>query len=59
MDTDNKVEAQPAEMSGQAAVIRAKKAIFTATVHVTRKDTGRIDTYEVVGTAEDQPKEPE
>lgn len=52
------LQAQPAQVQGQAAVIRAQPATIRATIHVTRKATGKVDTYEIVGTPVDgEPKE--
>jgi transcription elongation GreA/GreB family factor len=45
-----------ASVSGEAAVIRAEHklqaapATLRATVHVTRAGTGKVDTFEIVGT---------
>jgi hypothetical protein len=45
-----------ATVSGEATVIRAadklqaQPAVLRATVHVTRKATGKVDTFEIVGT---------
>ena len=36
-------EPKPAELNAQPAVMRA-------TIHITRKDTGKVETYEIVGT---------
>jgi hypothetical protein len=44
--------AEKAEME-----LQARPAILRATVHVTRAATGKVETYELVGTA-DEPKEP-
>jgi hypothetical protein len=61
------VKAQPALVAGEARRIsaaekaamelQARPAILRATIHVTRAHTGKIETYEIVGTA-DEPKEP-
>jgi hypothetical protein len=53
-----------ASVSGQAAVIRAadklqaQPAVLRATIHVTRAGTGKVDTYELVGTPAEPKKEP-
>lgn len=48
---ENEVQAQPAAMSGQAAIIRAK-------IHITRAGTGKVEDYDLIGTPEpEQPKE--
>lgn len=50
----SEVQAQPAQMAGQAgrvpAEVKAQPAVLKATIHVTRKDTGKVDTYEITGT---------
>jgi len=56
-----------AAVSGEAAVIRAADkpavelqaapAVIRATVQITRAGTGRVDTFEIVGTPEPE-KEP-
>jgi len=46
---------EPNELQPQPAVLRA-------TIHVTRKDTGKVETYELVGSPvpePEKPKEPE
>lgn len=47
----------PATLQGEAAripaAVKAKPAILTATIHVTRAATGKVETYEIVGTAVD------
>lgn len=52
-------------MSGQATVTRkaqpanlqAGQPVLHATIHITRAATGKVETYEVVGTlAEEQPE---
>jgi hypothetical protein len=49
----------PATMSGDAARIpaaaKALPAILTATIHITRASTGKVDTYEIVGTPDAPP----
>lgn len=40
------------EIQGQGAVVRA-------TIHVTRKETGEVETYEVVGRVTEPEPEPE
>jgi hypothetical protein len=53
------IKAGDATVSGQASVIRAKPvavllqaqpATLRATIHITRADTGKTETYEIVGT---------
>ena len=41
--------AEKAEME-----VKARPAILRATVHVTRAATGKVETYELVGTADEQ-----
>jgi hypothetical protein len=63
----NEIKSQPALMCGEARRIsaaekremelNARPAILRATIHVTRAATGKVETYEIVGTA-DEPKEP-
>lgn len=52
----NKVTAQPAQVSGEASVIRAKPAVLTATIQVTRAETGKVDEYTLTATLPDQPE---
>ena len=43
-------------MSGQAGrtpAAKAKPAILTATIQITRAATGKVEEYEIVGTQED------
>jgi hypothetical protein len=49
----SEIEAQPAEISGEACVIRAKPAVFTATIQVTRAATGKVEEYNVTGYADE------
>ena len=61
------IKSQPALLSGVASRIsaadkaamqlHAQPALLRATIHVTRALTGKVDTYEIVGTA-DQPTDP-
>lgn len=55
---DNELKTEPATMSGEAAVIRAKPAVLRATIHITRAATGKVETYELTGTPVEPPKEP-
>jgi hypothetical protein len=32
------------------AEIQAQPAVLRATIHITRKATGKVETYEIVGT---------
>jgi hypothetical protein len=59
MSNDNEIKAGDATVSGQASVTRAKPggvllqaqpATLRATIHVTRAGTGKVDTFEIVGT---------
>ena len=53
---------QPAEASGEAGrvpAIKAQPAVLKATIQVTRKDTGKVDTYEITGTPVQPEKEAE
>lgn len=62
------VHAQPAVLQGQASRIgaadkaamklEALPAVLRATIQITRAATGKVEEYEIVGTAEDTPKEP-
>jgi hypothetical protein len=58
-----KLQSQPAAVSGEAGVIRrkpelgAQPAVLRATIQITRKATGKVETYEITGTSE-APKEP-
>lgn len=36
--------------------LEAKPAVLRATIHVTRKETGKVETYELVGTVEPPPE---
>ena len=57
------IKSQPAEVQGQAqripAAVKAQPAILRATIQVTRAATGKVEEYEIIGTAEqpDAPKE--
>lgn len=53
----SEIEAQPAEISGEACVIRAKPAVFTATIQVTRAATGKVEEYTITGTEPDKEAE--
>jgi hypothetical protein len=59
----NEANAQPAVVSGQASVIRkgqaieAQPAVLRATIQITRAATGKVETYEIVGTSEPETKE--
>jgi hypothetical protein len=52
----NEANAQPAVVSGQAAVIRksaavqAQPAVVNMTIEVKRAATGKTEVYEIVGT---------
>jgi len=43
--------AQDAQVAGQAeripAALKAQQAVAHAVIHVTRKDTGKVDTYDL------------
>jgi hypothetical protein len=60
----HELKSDDATVSGEAAVIRAadklqaQPAVLRATVHVTRAGTGKVDTFEIVGTPEPLPPEP-
>jgi len=45
----NEIKANDATVSGQAeripAALKAQQAVAHAVIHVTRKDTGKVDTY--------------
>lgn len=45
----NEIKANDAVVSGQAeripAALKAQQAVAHAVIHVTRKDTGKVDTY--------------
>lgn len=45
----NEIKASDAAVSGQAeripAALKAQQAVAHAVIHVTRKDTGKVDTY--------------
>lgn len=60
----SELQASEAAVSGQAsripAALKAQQAIATATIQVTRADTGKVEEYELTFTplpADDQPKE--
>lgn len=56
----HKVISQPALLQGQASRIPAEQklaaqpAILRATITVTRAGTGKVETFEIVGTTEPQ-----
>jgi hypothetical protein len=62
----NDIKASDAAVSGQASIIRAadklksdlqaQPAIVRATIHITRKATGKVDTYEITGTPDQSTK---
>ena len=62
----HQVHAQPAAVAGAAARIsaadkaamelQARPAVLRATIHVTRAATGKVDTYELVGTEAGEPE---
>ena len=54
---ENNVQDEPAVIEGQAAVIRAKPAILTAVIQVTRAATGKVEEYTITGTVPEEPKE--
>ena len=41
-----------------AMELQARPAVLRATIQITRAATGKVEEYEIVGTAEDTPKEP-
>lgn len=56
---ENELNSEPAQVAGTArrisaaekeSALHAQDAVVRATVHVTRAGTGRVDTYEIVGT---------
>lgn len=59
----HELESRPALLMGQAervpAAVKAGPALLRATIQVTRAATGKVETYEVVGTAlpAEHPKE--
>lgn len=60
----NEIKASDAAVFGQAeripAALKAQQAIAHAVIHVTRKDTGKVDTYNldfIPLPADQQPKE--
>ena len=60
----NEIKASDAAVSGQAgripAALKAQQAVAHAVIHVTRKDTGKVDTYNLDFfplPADQQPKE--
>jgi hypothetical protein len=60
----NELKPEDAAVIGEASVIRAadklqaQQATLRATIHVTRAGTGKVDTYELVGTPAEPKKEP-
>ena len=58
----HELKANDATMSGQAQRIsaadklamQAQPAVLKATIHITRAATGKVETYEITGTAEPQ-----
>jgi hypothetical protein len=56
MTEEHKIEAQPAQMSGQAGripfALKSQPAILHAVIQVTRKETGRVEEWTIVGTPE-------
>lgn len=69
MTTTNQVRAANAAIAGtagrvsaaeeQAAELQADRAVLRATVHITRAATGKVETYELVGTAGANPQQQE
>ena len=56
--SENNIGAQPAQVGGQASVIRAKPSVMTAVIQVTRAATGKVEEYTITGTLEpEQQKE--
>lgn len=63
----HQVKALPAVMQGQAQRIsaadkaamelQARPAVLRATIQITRAATGKVEEYELVGTAEVEPPE--
>lgn len=63
----NDIQSQPALLSGQAqrisaadkaaAQLKAQPAILRATIQITRAATGKVEEYEIVGTADQPMKE--
>ena len=51
---ENDLQADDAKVAGEAtripAALKAQDAVLKATIHVTRKATGKVETYEIVGT---------
>ena len=49
----NEIKANDAVVSGQAeripAALKAQQAVAHAVIHVTRKDTGKVEDYTLVG----------
>ena len=54
----NEIQTEPAQVSGEAGIIRAAPVVMTATIQVTRAATGKVEEFILTGTPE-QPKEPE
>lgn len=60
MTETHELKAEPAAVSGQAGriskaekdalAIKAQPAVLRATIHVTRKATGKTETFEITGT---------
>lgn len=52
----NELKAEEASASGQAAripaALKAQQAVLTATIQITRKDTGKVEEYQIVGTTD-------
>jgi hypothetical protein len=52
--TENTLKAGESKVGGDAAripaALKAQEAVLRATIHVTRKVTGVIETFEIVGT---------
>lgn len=47
----HELSSQPAAVQGEAAVLRAQPAVLRATIQITRAATGKVEEYEIVGTA--------
>jgi len=39
-----------------AMVLQAQPAVLRATIHITRAATGKVETYDLVGTADTHPE---
>lgn len=48
--------AEKAAMAASITALAARPAVLRATIHVTRAATGKVDTYELVGTEAGEPE---